>query len=260
MQNNIIKKKIAEGKPVLGAFLGFNSPNIVEMFGYTGFDFIVFDTEHGNISPQECENMIRAAELANIVPIIRVPSNERTNILNSLDVGGMGVQVPMVNTKEDAEKAVGLAKYSSGDNSRGLGFSTRAVKYGIAINKDQYIKTSNDESLVVVQIETKKAIDNLDEILSVENLDVVFIGPSDLSQSLGLPGQVNHPDVQKTIEEAIKKIVNAGKAPGIFIGNINDTKKWVDLGVKYIACGATAVFSSAMNNYVSTFKETLQSI
>lgn len=258
MEKNLLKEKILEGKPILGAFLGFNSPNLVEIFGYTGFDFIILDREHGSMSISESENMIRAAETAGIVPIIRVPSNERTNILKALDIGSFGVQIPMVNTKEDAEKAVSFAKYSAKMNSRGLTFSTRAASYGVGVNKDLHMQTSNDESLVIVQIETQDAINNLDGILEVDGVDFVFIGPSDLSQSLNLPGQVNHPLVQKTMEEAIGKIVAANKVPGLFIGDPKEAKKWIDLGVKYIACGGPALISGGMKNFVSTFLEQLQ--
>ncbi len=255
MGKNIAKRKLEKDKPVLGAFLGFYSPHVVEMFGYAGFDFVIIDREHGNISAQECEIMVRAAEVSNTMPFVRVPDNDRSSILKTLDMGGMGIQVPMINNKEDAQKAVDFAKYSSKENSRGLTFSTRAAKYGISVNKDKHIEDSNRESLVVVQIETRKAIENLQEILTVEGVDVVFIGPSDLSQSLGYPGQVDHPEVDKTIRKTIEEIVKAGKTPGVFLGNIKDAEKWIGMGVKYLACGGPSIMSMGIREYVSEFEK-----
>lgn len=245
-----------DGNPIIGVFQSFDSPDLTEMFGYSGFEFIVFDAEHGNLYPGGCEHLIRAAECSNIVPLIRIPSFERADILKALDRGSMGILVPMVETKEDAEKIVSLAKYYP-LGIRGLAVSTRAGGYGKTISQKEHLETSNSETLVLLQIETKKAVENLDEILKVDGVDVIFIGPSDLSQSLGFPGEINHPEVQKTMDIIIQKALAANKIVGIFEGSLNEVSKWMDKGIKLIACGAPGILGKAMTEYMNGFNKIL---
>lgn len=251
--DNKIKTKMQK-EAVLGVFQGFNAPNMVEIIGYAGLDFIVFDSEHGYMSPETMENMVRAAECSGLTPFIRVPQNERQYILRALDIGAMGVHVPMVDTREDAEKAVYHAKYYP-RGGRGLAFSQRSTRYGVGVDKRQYLEESNRETMVMVHLETRKAIESLPRILEVEDIDILFIGPTDLAQSLGYYGDPSHEEVQEMITKALGLIIEAGKVPGVFIGNIASASKWVKLGAKYIAGSASGLCAGAFANFKEQFKQ-----
>lgn len=260
MRKNIIKEKLQSKKQVLGIWQGINSTSLVEMCGYSGFDFIIFDTEHGAMNVESCIPMVCAAEKVNIIPIIRVSEIEKTYILKALDIGMMGIIFPMVNSKRDAEKAVSLSKYvERGDTERklfrGLSSSSRATGYSLNVNKNTHIETSNNEIILIMQLETLEAVKNLDDILEVKEIDVIFIGRGDLSQSLGCPGEVNNPEVIKIVKASIKKIINAGKIVGIADGNIESISNWIDLGVNLITCSQTPIVSKALINFSNDFKE-----
>ena len=251
MKNRIREKMQQE--TVLGVFQGFYSPNMVEIAGYAGLDFIVFDSEHGYMSPETMENMVRAAECSNITPFIRVPQNERQYILRALDIGAPGIHVPMINTKEDAEMAVYHGKYYP-RGGRGLAFSHRAARYGIGIDKRRYLENSNSETMIMVHLETRTAMDNLPQILEVDDIDILFIGPTDLAQSLGYYGDPDHQEVQEMVVKAVSLIVDAGKVPGVFVGDIASAAKWVNLGARYIAGGVSGICSEAFQNFGEKFK------
>lgn len=253
MNANVVKEKLKKGKTVYGIFHAFDSPEIIEMLGNAGYDFVVLDGEHGNITPSSCENLIRAAECTGIVPIMRIPGHERQNILKSLDRRAMGILVPMVNNKQHAMQIVEYAKYEP-MGSRGLSYSNRAGQYGGIEDKDSYRKFANEQTIVILQIETKEAIENLDEILAVENFDIAFIGPSDLSQSYGMTGQVNNEKFQGIIRGAVKKIIEKGKVAGILVGNMESAKMWKEEGVQFISFASPAILQPAIKAHSKACK------
>ena len=169
-----------------------------------------------------------------LAPIIRVSQNNPAQIQAALDIGSAGVQVPQIETKADAEAVVRGAKFSP-LGARGLSLYTRAGIYTAA--GTQRIEQLNETTLVVVQVEGKQGIDNLAEIASVPNIDVIFLGPYDLSQSLGIPGQVQDPRVIELMKIGVNSIRNAGKAAGTFADTPETAKQWIDAGVQYIALG-----------------------
>ncbi len=252
MKNNIKAKMQQEA--VLGVFQGFNAPNMVEIIGHCGLDFIVFDSEHGYMSLEAMENMVRAAECSGLTPFIRVPQNERQYILRALDIGAMGIHVPMVDTREDAEKAVYHAKYYP-RGGRGLAFSQRSTRYGVGVDKQQYLEESNRETMVMVHLETRKAMENLPRILEVKDIDILFIGPTDLAQSLGYYGDPSHEEVQEMITKALGLIVEAGKIPGLFVGDIAAASRWIKLGAKYIAGGVSGICAGAFLDFKDQYKQ-----
>ena len=262
MKKNKTKEKLKNGEPVLGIFQGFNSMDLTEMCGYSGYDFIILDTEHGPMSAETCIPMICAAERTDMVPIIRVSENEKNYVLKALDIGAMGIVFPMINTAEDAKKAIFLTKYIQKGNEkrekfRGIVNVSRAAGYGITTNLNTHIETSNNEIMIIVQFETKEAIENLDEILKLKEIDVVLIGSLDLSQSLGYPGEVDNTLVKDITKKAIKKIVNAGKVAGIVAASPDAIKYWLDLGVKFITYHQTYIINEALQNHLTKFKELL---
>ena len=212
MRQNKMKAKIRAGQAAFGCALGFPAPEIVEMLGLLGFDWVLIDCEHGSMNEESAEAMIVSATLHDITPIVRVPVNRPEVILRYMDRGAMGVQVPHVNTKEQATAAVQAVKYYP-LGSRGMG-AGRPAEWGITGSRGEYLDWANRETLVCVQIEEAEAVKNLGEILTVPEVDVFFVGPADLSQSLGYPGQQSHPVVQETVDRCLAQIKAAGKVSG----------------------------------------------
>ncbi len=241
IRENKTKRLIAAGKPAIGGFLMIPSPEVVEQMGYAGLDFVIIDTEHGPADNLRVAEMIRAAEAADITPIVRVRWVEDPMlILRVLDLGAQGVQVPMVQSREVAERVVQAAKYFP-RGRRGLA-GVRAAKYG-AVDLGEYVKAANRETMVVVQIETAAAVAKCEEIASVDGVDVVFVGPVDLSQSLGFPGQRYHPAVLEASDRVFLASKAAGKACGTLTADIEHGRKQVALGLQYICINPTPIYS-----------------
>ncbi len=186
MRTNTTKAKLAEGKVVYGAIVSRFAPDIVEIFGAIGFDFVMIDCEHGPMNLDQVEHMVRAAESFDITPITRIPNHEESTILRYLDRGVQGIIVPHINTKEDAESVAQSAHYYP-DGRRGMAGSGRAHDYGMG-GADSTLFV-NSQVLVVPMCEETEAVDNLDAILSVSGIDVVHVAASDLGQSMGNPGR-----------------------------------------------------------------------
>jgi 2-keto-3-deoxy-L-rhamnonate aldolase RhmA len=211
---NRMKEKIARGEPALGCSVMFPSAQIVEMLGYAGFDWVLIDCEHGSIGPADVELMAMACDAVGITSIARPRTNSASDIQGVMDRGVMGVQVPHINTGEDARRAVASVKFGPGA-ARGLAAGTRPDSWGMGARMPDFAQAANAQSLVCVQLEHEAALANIDAILAVEDIDVFFIGPSDLSQSMGHPGNPKAPPVARAIETALARIVAAGRAPGM---------------------------------------------
>lgn len=211
---NPMKEKILRGEPALGASIMFASPQLVEMLAYAGFDWVLIDCEHGSIGLGDVELMAMAADASGITAIARPRSNSAADIQSVMDRGVKGVQVPHVNTRGDAELAVAAVKFGPGA-ARGLAAGTRPDRWGLGAKMADFAAAQNAGSLVCVQIEHQDAVANVDEILKVPGIDVFFIGPSDLSQSMGFPGNLKAPPVAKAIDDVLAKILDAGKVPGM---------------------------------------------
>lgn len=232
IRENAIKKKLQAGKPVLGTFVKLYDPSAVELLGLLGFDFFVIDNEHVAMSRERMVQLIRAGDGAGITPVVRVRENRAVEMLQALDEGALGIMVPQVDTKEQAEAAVRSMKYAP-LGQRGFAPSHRAAGYG-TMDPVLYASMANEHTLVVCYCETVESIRNLDEIIRVPEVDVIFIGPFDLSQSLGVIGQADHPAVREAIDSIIAKVRSVGKAVGIIAGNAQEAKRYVDMGVHYI--------------------------
>ena len=230
MQTNRMKALIESGRPAFGVSVQFPSPEIVEMIGELGFDWVMLDAEHGSITPDNVGPMIMAAELHGITPLVRPERNDAAIINRYLDRGAMGVQTPHVNTAAQARAVVEACRFHP-EGKRGLG-GGRMADFGFGQSTAEYVKEANAEMLVCVQIEDVEAVENLDEILAVEGVDVFFIGPTDLAQSLGYPGQNSHPEVQRVVEDVFRRIHAAGKASGT-PGAAEAAKQNTENGVLY---------------------------
>ena len=231
MLENRVKAKLAAGEPAFGCFVRTPEPSLIEYVAMLGWDFLVFDAEHGTLQPREVEDLCRAVEPRGTTPIVRVTTNDPPTILRFLDTGAHGVHVPWVNSVAEVERAVQSVKYTP-RGIRGLAGS-RASEWGINEPIGEYVKRANRETLVVIHIETQDAVDAVDEYIAIDGVDVLFLGPTDLSQSLGHPGDLRHADVVRAMERVADAVVGSGKTLGIYAGTVDMTREWLDRGARY---------------------------
>lgn len=229
-------RRLRKGERLIGTLVSLPSAEITEILAETGFDWLFIDAEHGAFNPQQAQSMVQAA--GRCPCIIRVPAGDEVWIKKALDIGAAGIIVPQVHTADEAEQIVRYCKYSP-DGSRGVGIG-RAHKYGIGF--EDYIKTANDNIAVILQAESRLAIENIEAITSIDGIDAILIGPYDLSASLGKIGRVTDPVVQ----QAINTVTTACRAKGIRLGifgvNAAAVKPYIDNGFTLITAGVDSLF------------------
>ncbi|WAK03679.1 HpcH/HpaI aldolase family protein [Methylobacter sp. YRD-M1] len=208
LQTNKLKHALHNGQAVYGLLNSIPAPLLVEMIGYAGYDFVILDLEHVNTNPETLENMIRAAECAGVTALVRVPGMNASAILRALDSGAQGIVVPHVQSRAEAEAAVSASRYHP-LGERGIS-GGRTTGFG-RLDLPSYFEQANAELLVAVMIEDRAGVENIDAIVSVPGIDLVLEGAIDLSQSYGVPGQAQHPDVQA----AILAIADASQKHGV---------------------------------------------
>lgn len=241
------KERLKNGEKLFGPFINMNYPAVVEVAGMAGFDFCIIDNEHGEIPVEGTLDMIRACKLAGIPSIVRVYEGNPELIDKALDLGADGVQIPNIGSKEAAEIAVSAAKFAP-EGSRGCNRYVRAGKYG-SIDKADFFGKANDETAVILQVEGQDGVQALPDILKVKGFDVLFVGPYDLSASLRIPGQVNHPKVIAQMEEIMRQAKEVGVAVGFFCDDVATAVEWKNRGVQYVS------FSSDIGQLYERFKE-----
>jgi 4-hydroxy-2-oxoheptanedioate aldolase len=239
MRPNKVKQLWKEGKPSVGSWMNLGSPLCAEIMSHLGFDWIAVDAEHGPVEMETIQYMFVALSTSDTVPMIRVPGNDPAVINRVLDAGAYGIIVPMVNSREDAERAVQACRYPP-LGSRSMGFG-RADQYA---GKD-YKAHANEEIALVVQIEHIDAVTHIDEILSVPGIDALFIGPADLAASMSIPVVLgDNPDPRH--QEAIRRIMAAAKAhkipAGIHVATAEDVNRRIREGFQFIALGTDVFF------------------
>lgn len=234
LRRNVLKQKLLEGETVYGLFSSIPFPVMGEMIGCAGFDFVIIDTEHVCVNPETLENMIRAAETVHLTPLVRVPDSSPGPILRALDAGALGVVVPHIRTKEEAEASVAASRYyplgnRSLNGGRPAGFGKTDLK--------QYIQTANDEVMVVMMIEDREGVEHIDEIVSVSGIDMVLEGAADLSQSYGIPWQTRSPMVTQALQR-VQEAANRAGIPYCAIPRVEeDFPAWHDKGVRAFVLG-----------------------
>lgn len=255
MRINQTKAKLKAGETVHGCFVRYPEPTLIEMLGYYGWDFIMFDGEHSTITPRDCEQLARAAELQNVTPLVRVTTNQQPVILRFMDTGVMGAMVPMVNNVADAEAAVRSIKYAP-RGQRGLA-GVRAAAFGQVpgFNFKRYIEEANNETMVIAQVETAAAVDALPDIVQIPDIDVIFIGPTDLSQSVGVPGELQHPAVQELFDRIISVVTASDKALGILVPNAEAARQWQARGARFVLVVMDALLGPACRGFLQTVRE-----
>jgi len=252
MYKNPLKEKMHRHEPVAGCMIQGFLPELVEICGLAGFDFIFIDAEHGSLSPRDCEELVRAAEVRHTVPLIRVPNSNPDTILRFMDIGAMGIILPGISTREEAERAVRSVKYYPQGN-RGIN-AVRASDYGMTKPLAEYVVDANRETIILAVIENITAIENLTEILAVDGIDGVILGTSDLSQSLGLPGQGQHPKVQEVYRKFVKEGLKTGKCIGTVVRAGESVQEYLDAGLSILITSAYSLFGNEAKRFVGEFK------
>jgi 4-hydroxy-2-oxoheptanedioate aldolase len=252
MRLNKTKAKLKAGETVFGCFYRYPEPGIVEVLGYQGWDFILFDAEHGTLEPRDCENLARAAELHHVTTLVRVTTNQPPVILRFMDTGVQGAQIPMINSKAEAEAAVRAVKYHP-RGARGLA-GVRADDYGQRQSFKDYVEQANAETMIIAQVETGTGVEQIEEITEVPGIDVIFIGQTDLSHSLGVPGETQHPIVQTALDRIVNTVNQSDKVLGVLVPNAQAAQSWQDRGARYIIVGLESLLSAACRNYLQTFR------
>jgi 4-hydroxy-2-oxoheptanedioate aldolase len=249
MLENTTRAKLAAGDAVFGCFLRYREPSFAEIIALQGWDFIIFDAEHGTLEARDIEQLCRAVEYRGVTPIARVTTNQAHVILRFLDTGIHGVHVPWVNTPEGVEQAVRSVKYWP-RGERGLAGS-RASDWGNYESLAAYTERANRETMVIVHIETRQAVDAIDEYIAVDGVDVLFIGPTDLSHSLGHPGDAAHPEVVAAMDHVAEAVVASDKTLGIFAGTADVAARWMDKGARYFATNPEGFMNRGMQDYLT---------
>jgi 4-hydroxy-2-oxoheptanedioate aldolase len=237
------KIRLRRGDPLYGFFVGTPSAAVVEMVGLCGFDFVIIDTEHGPADIETIENMHRAAAMHGITALVRVPSASVADIQRVVDAGADGIMVPHVATPEIARQVVERA-YFTPQGKRGAALS-RSSSYG-TVDTAEYYRTRNDHTVVIVMVEDAEALPVVDEICAVQGIDAVFIGPGDLSASMGHPGDAKHPEVAA----AIARITGAAKRAGVARATIgrsaDDVRRLAEAGTRMVCFNTTNTLVTAM--------------
>lgn len=252
IKKNPLKQKLLAGEAVLGVWSIIPSPVVAEIFAFGGIDFAIFDMEHGIFDVGALDGCIRACESAGSAPLVRIPGVNPWAAQWALDLGAYGIVVPQISNGIEASAVVGMAKYSP-NGSRGYNPFTRAAQYANPPN-NQLGKLSNDFSLTCVIVENQMGLDNLSQICSVPDLDVVYMGIYDLAVMMGCEGDTKNPKVVKVVHESISQILAAGKAAGMIVRNQGDISEALSLGANFLVYSVdTFVIHEAVVSAVSSF-------
>lgn len=246
---NPVKQKLAEGETVFGCFIPPASAVTVEILALAGFDFVLLDAEHGPISPESAYPMILAAESRGVPAFARIGQNDKQVILKFLDLGVSGVMVPQVNDAAQAEQAVAATKFVP-RGTRGLA-GGRTFNYGLKRSAPEMVPILNDRVMTIIQFEHKDALEHLDDILSVPDLDVLFVGPNDLAQSLGFPGQPGHPDVTEMADEVVARAKARGLKLGTVAPDAGSARAAIDRGFDMIVANSPGLLATAARAYIT---------
>lgn len=250
-----LKERLFSGETVLGCFLSLGSPLTSELMAQAGYDWALVDLEHGAGGEAEALNQLQAISATRAASVVRVESNARQRAHRVLDMGAHGVMFPRIDTAEDAAAAAAAMRYPP-LGVRGVAFSNRVCEYGT--NFRPYLEASSDALLTIVQIETRTAVENVGAIAAVPGVDVLFIGPSDLSHSYGILGQFDHPEFVQAIERTAEAAKAHGKALGILLPKPADLDHYRSLGFRFIASGSDAVLlNNAARALVQSLRERL---
>ncbi|MGC4012355.1 MAG: aldolase/citrate lyase family protein [Pseudomonas sp.] len=260
MTTNLFKRALAAGQAQIGLWSTLPSPYVTEMLAGAGFDWLLLDAEH---APTDVMNMLgqlqavaaaRSALGAAPSAVVRPPWNDPVLIKRYLDIGAQNLLIPFVQTAEEARAAVAACRFAP-LGVRGMGGSVRAAGFG---RDSGYVARAHEEVGVFVQVETAEALERIEAIAAVDGVDGIFIGPADLSASMGHAGAVNHPEVKRAVDDAVRRIARCGKAPGILMVDEARARELLELGALFVAVAIDLVLlRTAVDQKARAFSERL---
>ncbi len=233
------KKRLEQGQTLIGCWLNLGSPVTAEIVGRSGFDWVLIDLEHGAGVEKDALHQLQALESTPAASFVRVESYERQRIHRVLDFGAEGVMCPRINTIEEARKFVSALRYPP-EGIRGVAKMVRATGFGRDF--PDYYRYQKDNILGILQVESLEVLDCLDEVAALDGVDVLFVGPIDLSTAMGISGQFDHPRFRDALKATVNAAQKAGKSAGILLLDSADFAACHELGMRMIACGADAAF------------------
>jgi len=234
-----IKRRLLSGETLFGCWLNVGCPVCAEIVGAAGFDWVLVDLEHGAGTEKDALHQLQALESGTAAAVVRVESGARQRIQRVLDYGAEGVMVPRIDRPDQAREAAAALRYPPKGN-RGVAKMVRASGFGKDF--DRYCRESQEKILGVIQIETEECLKHLDEIAAIEGVDVLFVGPADLSLALGVPGRLEHPRFASAARLTAEAAGRAGKAAGVLLYGPEQLEAYRALGFRFIACGADSAF------------------
>ncbi len=249
MRVNPLKARLKNGEPLVGVFAPNTDPSMAEVLGYLGFDYCMLDFEHGAGGPVEAENMVRACESAGITPMARVRNIDPKLILQFMDTGLMGVMMPGITEADEVRRLVDAIKYPP-VGKRGIA-PVRANDYLLGpMSQAEYVQFANEQTIVLPQIELMEAVNNLDSLIQVEGVDGFFVGPRDLSMSMGFRDGPNHDEVRAVINRVFDVVLGAGLVAGITAATGEEAKLYADRGVQVILASVNGLLKAGASAYL----------
>lgn len=233
MRTNTVKRALKNGEVVVGTMISAcKGPGVSTMMATAGFDYVYIDMEHSAFSIETLEEMMVALKATDTMAFVRTPGLGRLELQRPLDAGADGLLVPQISTREEVEQIVNYMKYFP-EGERGMALRRPHSSFA-KVKTTEYTKHANEESMVIVQLESKTAMRDIEQLVSVPGVDAAFIGPADLAQSYGKPGQNKDPEIQADLDNFIKVCNKYGVAPGIHCYDIKEAENWIDRGMRLI--------------------------
>ena len=233
---------LTQGDTLMGSFISTGYPVNTELMGLAGFDFVIIDLEHGMGSERDILSQLHALQATQAIPVVRVESHEKQRVHRLLDLGVQGIMFPRVNTAEEAAACVAAMRYPP-DGVRGVATIVRAAGYGAHFN--DYRVESKTNLLTIIQIESAEAVENVDAIAAVEGVDVLFVGPMDLSTSLGIFRQYDHPHFLNALAKTLAAARQHNRTPGILLPSVDTTRHYRDMGFRFLTAGTDVALLKA---------------
>lgn len=258
LKKSEVKKRLRAGKVCFGTMLRIlKSPQAVAMCASEGWDYIILDTEHNDYNAETLSNLSLIARYESMGLYIRVPDRLYHLMAQTLDIGAEGLVLPQVKTVDEAERIIRSVKYAP-LGQRGVSLSATATVYR-DYDVVEYTEWANEELMTIVQIESEEGINNINGILSVKGIDAVMVGPADLSQDMGIPGQLNHPRMESALHEIIEACNRYGVAPGIHLADMSHVRKWIGEGMRFMTYSYdTKFFKDASREAVNELRSAVK--
>lgn len=249
-RRNRFRERLAQPEPMIGAYLSFPNPELVEFLGHVGFDWVFFDGEHGGIGVETAYSLVRAADAAELPSMLRVPVNDPTQVLLYAETGVDAIMVPHVQDKSDAERFVQALRYWP-HGHRGAMASSRAANFGLTQTAAEYFGDPQSQPLAVALLEDEVGCQNASVVAGTPGIDIYFLGPGDLAMSIGLPAQTDHPRVQELLWNACTQLVDQGSTVGTLVGNAEAARKAFEAGMKMVVVSSGLLLSTQARSFLA---------